>query len=281
MQKLFNKILVPVDFTNRTAKAVEKATEIAMNYNCSIHLLHVVPVPPLATIAYPENGVVIPQLLDNKAELEFQLEKLCETANATSNGSVKVQYSIITGSWDHSIIEFANSNNFDLILIGQKVALSGKRSMILNPDVIAGKTNAPVITVPVNRTITKLYSILIPVTDFLPVRKLMYGVYMASGYNATIRLLGVENNNTKHKVMYYMMKAYKLISDNCSLKVEFETTQSSNVAEAVNRYAQNISADLVIVNPGTQTKMPGVLSSLLGNIIQRYSSPPVLTVNPG
>jgi hypothetical protein len=81
--------------------------------------------------------------------------------------------------------------------------------------------------------------------------------------------------------MYYMMKAYKLISDNCSLKVEFETTQSSNVAEAVNRYAQNISADLVIVNPGTQTKMPGVLSSLLGNIIQRYSSPPVLTVSPG
>ena len=78
-----------------------------------------------------------------------------------------------------------------------------------------------------------------------------------------------------------MMKAYKLISDNCGVNVEFEKTQAANVADAVNRYAQDKSADLIIVNPGTQTKMPGVLSSLLGNIIQKYSSPPVLTINPG
>jgi nucleotide-binding universal stress UspA family protein len=282
MQKLFNKILVPVDFTNRTIKAVEKASEIAMEYNCSIHLLHMVVASPVAGMSFAENGFAMPQLIDNKAELEFQLEKLCEMVTAKSKDTINVQYSMQAGTtWEEGISQFAILNQIDLILIGQKVAVSGKRSMRLNPDIIADKTNVPVITVPANRSITRLCSIIIPVTDFLPVRKLMYGVYMASSYNATIRLLGIENAGTKHKVMYYMMKAYKLISDNCDVKVEFEKTQGPNVAAAVNRYAQDKSADLIIVNPGTQTKMPGVLSSLLGNIIQRYSSPPVLTINPG
>ncbi|MEO6720311.1 MAG: universal stress protein [Ferruginibacter sp.] len=280
MQKLFNKILVPVDFTSRSKKAIENAGELAIEYNCSIHLLHVIVISPLEAMAFAENTLAMPQLLDNKSELEFKLEKLCAAISSKSKDSVNVQYSIISGTWDESIIEFANKNQFDLILIGQKETIMGKRKMILNPDRIAAKTNAPVITVPANRRVTRLYSVIIPITDFLPVRKLMYGVYMASNYNATIKLLGVENAGTKQKVMYYMMKAYKLISENCSLKVEFEKTQATNVADAVNRYAQDKAADLVIVNPGTQTKMPGVLASLLGNIIQKYSSPPVLTVNP-
>ena len=44
---------------------------------------------------------------------------------------------------------------------------------------------------------TKLYSILIPVTDFLPIKELAYGVYVASGNNTTIKLLGIESNETK------------------------------------------------------------------------------------
>ena len=280
MEKLFNKILVPVDFTSRTVKTVEKASEIALEYNCSIHLLHVVIVSPLASVAFAEKGLDMPQMIDNNAELEFQLEKLCETVSKKNNDAINIQYSILSGTSDECIIQFVNQNQFDLVLIGQKVSIGDKRSMRWNPDIIAGKTRAAVITVPVNRNVTRLCSIIIPVTDFLPVRKLMYGVYMASHYSATIRLLGVENTGSKHRVMYYMMKAYKLISDNCSVKVEFEKTQGTNVADAVNRFARDKSADLIIVNPGTQTKMPGVLSSMLGNIIQKYSSPPVLTIRP-
>ena len=47
MQKLFNKILVPVDFTERSEKAVEKAGEIAAQFNCSVYLLHVRYLSPL------------------------------------------------------------------------------------------------------------------------------------------------------------------------------------------------------------------------------------------
>lgn len=277
MQKLFNKILIPVDFSSNSDAAVEKAIGVARHYNCSIHLLHVVTITPFALLSITERHTTIPR---NKKELEFQLGKLNERVCFLSGNSINVEHSIISGTWNQAIIDFVNTNNIDLVIIGQKKKIYVKRKMLLNPDYIAEKADVPVITIPSNRRLTRLYSIVIPITDFLPVRKLMYGVYMAFGFDGTIRLLGIENVKTKDQVQYYLEKASQLIRDNCNVNVETETVLSQNIAEAVNEFAMIKSADLIIVNPGLQSKMPGLLSTLLGNVIQRYSAPPVLTVNP-
>ena len=214
MQKLFNKLLIPVDFSGRSKKVIEKAVEIATQYKCSLHLLHVAP-PDYITWSgetYLADSIWLP---DNKAELEFKLAGLCEIADESCGYTIATSYSVVKGSWDESVIDFANAHSIDLILIGQTGPVLRKRKMLLNPDKIASKTNVPVITIPSNRNITKLYSIVVPVTDFLPVRKLMYGVYIAANYNSTIKLLGIDNPETKNKMTYYMMKAHKLISDNC------------------------------------------------------------------
>jgi len=280
MQKLFNKILLPIDFSSRSKTVIEKAVAIAQAYHCSIHLLHIVIISPFSAIAMEQGHLAMPiNSASNTKELRFQLEQLCNDIRL-SDPTIKVACSILQGTWDEAIIEFVNQHKMDLVLIGQKGQTFLKRSMLLNPDKIAAKTNIPVITIPANRRVTKLYSIVIPITDFLPVRKLMYGVYIASNYDTTVKLLGIENEKTKDKVQYYMEKAYQIIRENCNIKVELEKVVSKNVADAVNRFAILKSVDLVIVNPGSQTKMPGFLSAMLGNIIQRYSAPPVLTVNP-
>jgi nucleotide-binding universal stress UspA family protein len=281
MQKLFNKILVPVDFSSKSKKALEKAIGIALQYNCSIHLLHVANITQFTAVVMAGGDVAVPfAMIDNKKELEFQLEKLCKYIHLQTDNSIKAEYTLLKGTWNDTIIDFAQRNKIDLVLIGQKGGALQKRRMLLNPDLIAEKANIPVITVPSNRRLIRLYSIVIPITNFLPVRKLMYGIYMALNYDTTIKLLGIENNKTREQVYYYLTKANQLIRDNCNVKVEMETIVSQNVAEAVNQFAMLRSADLIIVNPGAQTKMHGFLSSLLGNIIQKYSAPPVLTVNP-
>lgn len=281
MQKLFNKILVPVDFSAKSKTAVEKACDIAKQYQCSIQLLHVVAISPFAAIAMTEGPMAIPySQVENKNALEAELKKMINTISLLTANSVKAEFTILQGTWDEAIIDFTTQNNFDLVLIGQKENFLRKRNMQINPDKIAAKANIPVITVPSNRRLTKLISIVIPITDFLPVRKLMYGVYIASSYDTTVKLLGIENEKTHDKVQHYLHKAAQLIKDNSRIKVDTDTVKSHNVAEAVSQFTKQQHADLLILNPQTQTKMPGFFSSLFGNIIQKYSAPPILTVNP-
>jgi nucleotide-binding universal stress UspA family protein len=281
MQKLFNKILVPVDFSANSESAIEKAVEIARLYHCSIHLLHVVTTSLSKTFAMADDQIAIPyDIIENRHELELKMEKLCNNIHSGSGDSIEVAYSVLKGSWDETIIDLVNQIKFDLVLIGQKAKFAGIRNMRINPDILAEKTNIPVITAPSNKRLTKLYSIVIPITDFLPVRKLMYGVYIAANNDTTLKLLGVENEKTKDKVRLYMEIAYQLIRNNCSVEIDLQFVEGKNVADAVNQFTMRQSVDLIILNPGSQTKMPGFFSALLGNIIQKYSLPPVLTVSP-
>ena len=281
MQKLFNKILVPVDFTSGSRGLLEKAAEIAMEYDCSIRLLHVVPLHAGPSFDVGTGGIMIPlEVIDAKKELELKMHKLSAFIPFIQKDALQQGFSIVKGTWNEVIIDMVNHDNYDLVLIGQKGGLLHKRNLYVNLDKIAENTNIPVITAPVNRRLTKLYSIVIPVTDFLPLRKLIYGIYLAHNYNTTLKLLGIENIKTKSKVEYYLKKACSLVNENCDLPVELEMVVSDNVAHAVSEFANLHAADLIIVNPGTQTSMPGFFSKLFGNILQKYSAPPVLTINP-
>ena len=281
MQKLFNKILIPVDFTSKSKIAVEKGFDIAKQYQCSIQLLHVVPVSPFAAMAMTEGPMIIPIMqVENKAFIDNEFRKLIKSVKLLHGNNIEIESAILQGTWDEAIIDFANHNDFDLVLIGQQESKLLKRKMIINPDKIAAKANIPVITVPSNKRLTKLYSIVIPITDFLPVRKLMYGVYIASSFDTTVKLLGIQSASNHEKVQHYLQKALHLIQDNSKIKVEVETVESDNVADAVNQFTKKRNIDLLILNPDTQTKMPGWFSSFFGNIIQKYSAPPILTVNP-
>lgn len=280
MQKLFNKILIPVDFSSGSKVAVEKAVEIAQRFQCSVHLLHVHPhafaVMPVANGDYR----ALTEMIDNKKEINLQFEKMCRYMDSISRVKIFTECSIVNGTWNYGIVDFIAANDIDLVLIGEQATLFGKKELLANPDFIAEKANVPVITVPPNRHLNKLYCIVIPVTDFLPVKKLVYGIYMANNLDCTIKLLGIENAGTARQVQHYLKKAAGLIKENCDVKVETETIVSSNVADAVHKFAMSEDADLIIVNPGTQTKMPGLFSTLFNKVIQKYSLPPVLTVNP-
>lgn len=283
MQKLFNNILVPVDFSRISKRAFEKAIDLANKYACNIHLLHVVTTAPVISISVAEGAVFIPHgMIDNQKEIEFQLENLKSRYVSQLENKNSVYTHLQKGLWDEAIIDFALHNKIDLVVIGLQNKGLKKRRFLFNANRIAEEINIPVITVPENRRLVRLISVVIPITDFLPVKKLMYGIYIAQNDNATVRLLGVEDENDPdqcRKVQHYLKKSFQLIRDNCNVPVEIATTSGHNVAEAINQYAYKNPMDLIIVNPGRQSRMAGLFSFFLGNSLQKVSVPPVLTIS--
>jgi hypothetical protein len=77
-----------------------------------------------------------------------------------------------------------------------------------------------------------------------------------------------------------MNRAFKLVRDNCGIKVEMQTITGKDVAHAFSNAGLFQSSDLMIVNPGSQPETHGLLSHLFRNIGQKYSVPPVLIVTP-
>lgn len=281
MHKLFNKICVPFDFSEQSTKAIENAIIMAKHYQCSVHLLHVVTFSSLAVAAMPSGHIfATPDIVDFKEQYERKLDAILDKLNVKNECGICIDSTVQTGAWDEAIIEFVTTHKIDLVLIGQVGLTLKRRKMKLNPDLIAERANVAVVTIPSNRKLVKMGSIVIPITNFLPVRKLMYGIYLAINFDSTIRLLGIENPETSEVVHYYIKKSYQLIRDNCFLKVETDIIIGRNVAEALNQFSVKNMADLIIVNPGAQTRMPGFFSSLLGNVIQKYSAPPVLSISP-
>jgi nucleotide-binding universal stress UspA family protein len=117
MTESLNRILVPVDFSAHSERAVNYATTLANKFGARVSLLHVVE-DPFVTGAWQAEAFVpnIPELLD-------QLIKAAEThmselkRQLAAHGFV-VETAIIKGQPARTILEQASAGKHDLIVMG-------------------------------------------------------------------------------------------------------------------------------------------------------------------
>ena len=112
---MFNKILVPIDFSEYTDEILEYATEIAKKFGSSLHLIHVIPTmdyfTPYESFIAVENVEAAQKTIE--AEVRKQLE---ETARRI--GGVDVTGAVRTGAAFVEVTEYAESEGIDLIVMG-------------------------------------------------------------------------------------------------------------------------------------------------------------------
>jgi len=112
--KEIKKILVPLDFSDYSFQALEYAKAIAEKFNAEIILLNVV--EPVMFIADLTMGQInIPSI--ESEMLQRSEEKMKETIDTLKN-NFKVNGIVKLGKPDKEIIDLANSQRVDLIVIG-------------------------------------------------------------------------------------------------------------------------------------------------------------------
>ena len=117
MTEAITRILVPVDFSAHSEKAVRYAVTLANRFGARVSLLHVVE-DPFVTGAWRAEAFVPnrPELLDelNKAA-EAQIGEL--KTRLAAHGFV-VETAVITGQPARSIVEQATTGKFNFIVMG-------------------------------------------------------------------------------------------------------------------------------------------------------------------
>ena len=281
MKKVINNILVPVDFGKQSDVAIEKAVQLANHFHCGLHILHV------------ENASFIPLAVEgnfftngkgnDKADAADKLSLLENRYAPMVNKGLPFQVCIEKGNTEQMIVEYAVRNHIDFIVIGKsnKTKL-GDFFHRLNINRIARKTNSAVLTVKPNPALDSIRNIVLPVDAHLPVRKIMFAGYLAKIFGSKIHLIALTRQFPVPRVedTVYLYKTYQLLKTNTNLSVECHTVPGENIAETTLEYAQQINADLIVVNPGKELLLSGFLNRLFARFITSESGIPVMTIAP-
>lgn len=127
---MFQRILVPVDGSRSSSRAVEVASDMARRYQSSVFLVHVirdwsVPKEIMAMIKSGEITESRREILEDSAEIILgNARKKFEQAGISD---VKTEY--VVGDPASTIAEYATLHSVDLILIGHR-GLSTHGNMI-------------------------------------------------------------------------------------------------------------------------------------------------------
>ena len=117
MTETLDRILVPVDFSKASDRAIRYATTLANKFGARVTLLHVVE-DPFVTGAWQAEAFIanVPALLNDL--MMGARTRLSELKTELATHAFIVDTAVITGPPARAIVDHASAGHFDLIVMG-------------------------------------------------------------------------------------------------------------------------------------------------------------------
>ncbi len=277
MQKLFTKILVPVNFNRNTGWSVEKTIQLANKFECDVLLLHVQ--PPPSTIPFLYNAFFSGSLIGStEDELKTRMKELESKYKPKLREGLFITSAVMIGYWQQVLKDMIVTEHIDLVLIPRSHRhLNNAVIRRININKLSQQTNCPIMTINRSFNAGHLQNIVVPVFDLLPVKKLTMATYLSLETRGCIYLMG--KNESSKPGNGYLMKAYQLLNEFGKVNIQFAVQDGEDMASGTLSYAKGIKANLIVINPGKESRLRGWWNKVSGNYLSKESDIPVLTVS--
>ena len=258
MTSVLKSILVPIDFSDKSDRALDMACALARVTRCSITLLHVLELPYSTEI--------------RKEKLRIELEKAAKSAMKASLKRAKgqlarlkvvVQTEIVTGNPVHVIVEMARKEKFDLICIGNRIT-SGLRRLVFDSTTsgVMDLAHCPVLATTAKQ----------PIINF---QNMLFGTDFRAGDLQIIKRVCALAAELKSKLTVVHVSKKKSFEDELKLagleqlcrrdlsykELYFKQYFSAGVESGIEDAAKNIQAGLVILS----REHRGLIDTLFGS----------------
>ena len=245
------KIIVPVDFSVNAANAAEFAGNLAIFYGGEILLYNAYQMPvPVGEISYPLYDV--PEM---QQASEHELEMLKTDLAAKLRSKITINIKAEMAQLSEGLADLCDSEKPDLVVIG----LSGKNALTKlivgsNTIHIAHHLKYPVLVIPPKASFTPVRQIGFAcdykqIEETLPVEILKK---IVADFNAQLYVINVDFNdkNFTPEMVHENFAIRDLFEDN---HPKFESIESENVTEGLNRFAEKNGLDWIVVIPKKHT----------------------------
>jgi nucleotide-binding universal stress UspA family protein len=296
----FNRILVPIDFSRSSLKAIPYALAVARQFGAHVQLLHIVD-----TTQYPPPTLLTLPLVP-LAEWDKRLMKRLEAIalKYRTNGTVSA-LKPRSGTAHEEICATAREVNADLIVIATR-GYTGIKHMFLGSTAerVVRHSSCPVLvvrlhaghwngsTTPLSRTGFQLTRILTP-TDFSDCSQLPfdYAAQLARDFKAELRLVHVINPHAypfgdqhlaldaaqlTREATEAAQKQMRAMAAKSNLRYSTRVMRGSPAIEICR--AANDSVDLIVISTHGRTGLGHVLIGSVAERVVRHAHCPVLVI---
>ena len=122
----FQKIVVPIDFSDHASRALDMAIDLAKQSKGKIHLVHSYPINPILLSPY---GVAMPPDIERSFR-EASDKQLKEWATRASKAGIEVEIVTSSDAPSEAIVRHAEKIHADLIVMGTR-GLTGLKHVVL------------------------------------------------------------------------------------------------------------------------------------------------------
>lgn len=279
------KILIPIDFSKTSLKALDHAAYLAKISDAEITLLHV----PESLSVTTGTGVFDPPDFheDYEKNIADQSNKRLDelAAGLKKKGNLKVNTLTVIGSPKKEILNVSKKIKADLIVMGTHGASGIKEFFIgSNTFSIIKDAKCPVLSVQKDQKSPGFKNILVPFRDKPHSReKVNYAIDLALLYNATIHVLGIDTEYTKAHKRKIELEAEQIrkIVEKKGLTCKVKVIESDYLADTLLKHAAAIGADLIIsMSDMDRMSIVEYFSGPYAQQLVNHSPIPVLSIRP-
>ncbi|MBK7433161.1 MAG: universal stress protein [Chitinophagaceae bacterium] len=246
MEKL--KILIPTDFSVQAEFAYLMVKKLEEHIPVDVHFLHVMNVPD--TVTMDTHGAIqtcgeidVKYVVKQKEIAERKL------ANLKILYGEAIQTHFVLGKVTDSIVSFAESNHFDLIVMGTKGAWGLKEKLSgSETQFIARRSKIPLLSLMCDRSDLKIQNVLLVHNFSEPAREDLHLMQkLIRAFNTKLHLLQITSGRpeTEKATVEAKMKIFAELND--IVNYECHLISDKDVENGVIHFNQMINMDIICI----------------------------------
>lgn len=279
-----NKILVPVDFGEKSDRIIEQSYSVARVFDAEILLLHVIE-DQAGVSKFLSPDEYLNRLMGHAKRQFDHVENFVEKSAAEFR--VPVSYIIKKGKVYDQIIETALDQDVILIVMGCDAGESKRSRRFLGSNTfnVVREANCPVVTLKGDKIYPSFGNILVPL-DFTghTKKQVQKAIEFGKFFGATIHLLSVTSAESKIKKLMRNVQIIQvrnaIVRHGINCTTEIKKEEDKSVPQSICEAAGRKKADLIIIM--TQQKK-NFARFFVGSIAQEIiflACVPVLSISP-
>lgn len=275
--KLYN-ILVPVSFNGSGKWAIAKAIELANNFHCNIHLVHVVHKQLLPFLPFRRDRLTPYESRNDLLKAWEKLKQMKYRYKDQLCGEANIEISVLEGNPARELASYAGKYEMDMVIVGlPKFSLLHRIISSVSISRIARQVDIPVLAVRGSGLVSHFKKIVLPLHGDISVRRIKFATMLARLFRSTVYFVTLRDQSNKHESLFAL--ALDVVQSLSTIPAQCFLLEGKNLAKSTLQFSRKINADLILVNPVKEFLLPGLWSRLTNKLLTYGSRIPVLTMS--